>query len=430
MIATLIGFGCLFCLLFFGFPLTLALGLVGYVGFGLIIGFGPSGAIVASTAWDTVSSYNLTVLPLFLLMGNLVNHAGLSRELYDASNAFVGHRRGGLAMATVIACGGFSAVCGSSVATAVTMGKIALPSMRRFGYSDALSTGSVAAGGTLGILIPPSVLMVIYGTMTETSVGKLFIAGIVPGVIGVLLYVGAVRYHTMIDSEAGPAGPKAPWRERFIKLGAVWPTLALFLLVIGGIYFGVFTAAEAAGIGAAGALVIALIRRSLTIRSFIGILGDTVRTTAALMAVLIGALVFANFINVTGVSSQTVGMIRELDVAPIVVILIMIGFYILLGCVFESLAMMLLTLPVFFPLVVELGYDAVWFGILMVVLVEISLITPPIGMNLFVIRSVVQTVPMTTIFRGIFPFVAADVVRLAIILFLPALILFLPNQMN
>jgi len=430
MIATLAGFGVLFALLFFGFPLTIALGVVGYAGFGLIIGFGPSGAIVAQTAWDTVSSYNLTVLPLFLLMGNLVNHAGLSRELYDASNAFVGHRRGGLAMATVIACGGFSAVCGSSVATAVTMGKIALPSMKRYGYSDALSTGSVAAGGTLGILIPPSVLMVIYGTMTETSVGKLFIAGIVPGIIGVLLYVGAVRMHIMLDEHAGPAGPLTPWRERFVRLAAVWPTLALFVLVIGGIYFGVFTAAEASGIGAAGALIIALCRRSLTIRSFIAVLGDTVSTTAALMSVLIGALIFANFINVTGVSSQTVGMIRELDVEPIVVILIMIGFYIVLGCVFESLAMMLLTLPVSFPLVIELGYDPVWYGILMVVMVEISLITPPIGMNLFVIRTVAQTVSTTTIFRGILPFVGADIIRLAIIVLLPSLILFLPNQMN
>jgi C4-dicarboxylate transporter DctM subunit len=430
MTATLAGFGALFLLLFFGLPLTLALGLVGYVGFGLIVGFAPSGAIVAQTAWDTVSNYNLTVLPLFLLMGNLVNRAGLSRELYDASNAFVGHRRGGLAMATVIACGGFSAVCGSSVATAVTMGKIALPSMRRYGYSDALSTGSVAAGGTLGILIPPSVLMVIYGTMTETSVGKLFIAGIVPGIIGVLLYMAAVRVHILLDEEAGPAGPLTAWRDRFVKLAAVWPTLALFVLVIGGIYFGMFTAAEAAGIGAAGALVIALLRRSLTLRSFIAVLGDTVRTTASLMAVLIGALIFANFVNVSGVSSQTVGMIRELSVTPFVVILIMIGFYLVLGCVFESLAMMLLTLPVFFPLVVELGYDPVWFGVLMVVLVEISLITPPIGMNLFVIRSVVQTVPTTTIFRGILPFVAADIVRLAIILLLPALILFLPNKMN
>jgi len=429
MTATLLGFAALFALLFFGLPLTIALGSVGYVGFGLIIGFGPSNAIIAQTAWDTVSSYNLTVLPLFLLMGNLVNHAGLSRELYDASNAFVGHRRGGLAMATVIACGGFAAVCGSSVATAATMAKIALPSMRRYGYSDALSTGSVAAGGTLGILIPPSVLMVIYGTMTETSVGKLFIAGVVPGLIGVLLYVGAVSVHTAIDPEAGPAGPKAPWRERMTRLGAVWPTLALFILVIGGIYFGVFTAQEAAGIGATGALVIATLRGTLTVATLVTVLGETVRTTAALMSVLIGALIFANFINVTGISSETVGLIRALDLSPVVVILVMIAFYLVLGCVFESLAMVLLTIPVFYPLVVELGYDPVWFGILIVILVEISLITPPIGMNLFVIRAMSQ-VSTGTIYRGVFPFILGDVIRLAIVVFLPGLILFLPNQMG
>jgi C4-dicarboxylate transporter DctM subunit len=429
MIAALSSFVVLFGLLFLGLPLAFALGLVGYVAFGLVVGFTPAGAMAAQVAWDTLTSYSLSVLPLFVLMGNLVNHAGLSRDLYAASNAFVGHRRGGLAMATIIACGGFAAVCGSSLATAATMATIALPSMRRFGYAEALSTGSVAAGGTLGILIPPSVIMVIYGTMTETSIGQLFVAGILPGTLGILLYVLAVLTVVTIDPKAGPAGPRLSWGERFRALRDVWAILGLFILVIGGIYLGVFTPTEAAGIGAAGAFVIALLRGSLTFKTLVGVLAETARTTAMLLAVLVGALIFSNFINVAGLPEAIVSGIRALDVPPLGVILLLLCFYLVLGCVFDALAMILLTIPVFFPLVQGLGFDPVWFGIVVVVVVEISLITPPIGMNLFVIRSVLKDVPMTTIYRGIVPFIVADIVRLAIIVLIPAFVLFLPSQM-
>jgi len=424
------GFVALFALLFFGVPLAFALGIVGYVGFAFLVGPVPAGAMSAQIAWDTLASYSLSVLPLFVLMGNLVNHAGLSKQLYAASNALVGHYRGGLAMATIVACGGFAAVSGSSLATAATMSSIAMPSMRHYGYSPALSSGAVAAGGTLGILIPPSVIMVIYGSMTETSIGALFVAGIVPGLIGVLFYAAAVRFTVWRDPEAGPAGPKLPLRERLQAVREVWIVLGLFVLIIGGIYLGVFTPTEAAGMGAAGAFLIALFKRTLTPASFARVLVETVQTSAMLMCVLVGALIFSNFVNVAGVPSKVVALIDWFGLPPIGVILLIIVFYLILGCVFDSLAMILLTVPIFFPLVTGLGYDPVWFGILIVVAVEISLITPPIGMNIFIIRTVLSDLPVTTIYRGVVPFILADFLRLALIVALPALILFLPAQMG
>jgi tripartite ATP-independent transporter DctM subunit len=430
MTPALLSFAVLFGLLFLGVPLAFALGLVGFVAFALVIGFNPAGAMVAQVTWDTLTSYSLSVLPLFILMGNLVNHSGLSRELYDASNAFIGHRRGGLAMATIMACGGFAAVCGSSIATAATISTIALPSMRRYGYSPALATGSVAAGGTLGILIPPSVIMVIYGSMTETSIGHLFVAGILPGILGILLYMGAIAAFTAVNPAAGPAGPRFSWPDRFKALRQVWMVLMLFLLVIGGIYLGVFTPTEAAGVGAAGAFVAALLRRTLTFGGFVRILFDSARTSAALMAVLVGALIYSNYINITGTPELIVNAIKSVDASPLAIMGLILVFYVILGCFFDALAMILLTIPIFFPLVMALGFDPVWFGIVVVIVVEISLITPPIGMNLFVIHSVAREVPMTTIYRGIFPFIVADFVRISIVVLWPAFVLFLPRQMG
>jgi C4-dicarboxylate transporter DctM subunit len=430
MTATLVAFAVLFATLFLGVPLAFALGLVGLIGFSLLMGANAAAAMSAQIAWDTLTSYSLSVLPLFILMGNLVNHSGLSRNLYDASNAFIGHRRGGLAMATILASGGFAAVCGSSIATAATISTVALPSMRRFGYSPALSTGSIAAGGTLGILIPPSVIMIIYGSMTETSIGHLFIAGIVPGFLAVLLYMAAVRATIMLDPAAGPAGPRLAWADRFRALREVWMVLLLFLLVIGGIYLGVFTPTEAAGIGAAGAFIAALLRRSLTFAGFVRILFDSARTSAALMGVLVGALIFSNYVNITGAPEAVVEALKSFNFPPLGVMVLILIFYLFLGCVFDALAMILLTVPIFFPLVMALGYDPVWFGIIVVVVVELGLITPPIGMNLFVIQSVARDIPMTTIYRGILPFILVDIIRLAILVLFPWIILFLPQQMG
>ena len=438
MSVVLIGFAVLlFLIIVVRMPIAFGMGLVGFFGFAALQGLEWSN--LADFRWngvlsmasyrviDTVQEYSLSVIPLFILMGNLVTRSGLSHELYHVSNAFLGHRKGGLSMATVVACGGFSAICGSSLATSATMAKVAMPPMRKYGYSDALATASIAAGGTLGILIPPSVILVIYGLLTESSIRELFAAGFIPGMLGILLYLAAVRYVVWRDPSQGPAGEKMPWRERLLALKGVWGVLLLFTIVMGGIYLGIFTPTEAAGIGAGGAFVIALARRSLSLTTLFDTLTDTVRTSAMLFAVVIGALIFSDFINRAGLPDALLGFVTGLEVEPIVVILAILGIYIVLGMVFESLSMMLLTVPVFYPLVSSLGFDLVWFGIVVVVVTEISLITPPVGMNVFVLSAVLRDVKTGTIFKGVTPFWCADIVRLALIVFVTQIAMFLPE---
>ena len=386
---------------------------------------------------DTAQDYGLSVVPLFILMGLFVNKGGLSRELYRVSYVFLGHFRGGLAMATIMACGGFAAICGSSLATAATMSKVALPEMRKYGYSDELSTASIAAGGTLGILIPPSVILVIYGLLTETSIGKLFIAGVIPGIIGILFYLAAVRFIVMRNSAAGPAGEVSSWKERFEAFKDVWAVSALFILVIGGLYglFNfwpihlTFSPTEAAGMGAAGAFFIALSRGQLSFNDIKTVLIETSHTTAILFSVMIGASMFSNFVNLAGLPEGLLSLVNQSGVAPMTVMFSIIIIYILLGCVFESLSMLLLTVPIFFPLVTSLGFNPVWFGIVVVVVTEISLITPPVGLNVFVLKGVVGDVSTGTIFRGVTPFWVVDILRLALIVLVPWLVLALPNSM-
>lgn len=437
MSVILIGFAVLlFLIIVVRMPIAFAMGLVGFFGFATLQGLGFDNlfefrwtgvlSMASYRVIDTVQEYGLSVIPLFILMGNLVTRSGLSHELYHVSNAFLGHRKGGLSMATVVACGGFSAICGSSLATSATMAKVAMPPMRKYGYSDALATASIAAGGTLGILIPPSVILVIYGLLTETSIRELFAAGFIPGLLGVLLYLGAVRYVVWRSPEAGPAGEPMSWPERLAALKGVWGVLLLFTIVMGGIYLGVFTPTEAAGIGAGGALLIALARRRLTLAALFETLSDTARTSAMLFAVVIGALIFSDFINRAGLPDMLLDFVNGMQVAPIVVILAILGIYIMLGMVFESLSMLLLTVPVFYPLVSSLGFDLVWFGIVVVVVTEISLITPPVGMNVFVLSAVLRDVNTGTIFRGVTPFWCADIVRLALIVFVAQISLFLP----
>ncbi len=429
----LIGFAVLLILVLLRMPIAFAMGLVGFGGFGILSGWQPSLAMVGTLVSDTALSYSLSVVPMFILMGNFVARAGLSSELYDASHAFLGHRRGGLSMATIVACGGFSAICGSSLATAATMSKVALPPMRQYGYADTLATASIAAGGTLGILIPPSVILVIYGLMTETSIRELFAAGFLPGLLGILLYMAAVRYVVWRNPEAGPSAPLRPWPERIRSLRNVWSTLLLFIVVIGGIYGGAFTPTEAAGVGAGGAFFIALSRRALTWRVFYEILVDSARTTGVLFMVLIGALIFSNFVNRAGLPDRLLDLVTGNDLSPVMVIAIILVIYVILGCVFESLSMLLLTIPIFFPVVQNLGYAGldpetilVWFGIIAVVVTEISLITPPVGLNVFVLSGVIRDVQTSTVFRGVTPFWCADLVRLAILVLFPAISLALP----
>ncbi len=427
LIETIVSFTAMFLLIGLRVPIAISTALVGFGGFAWIIGWPAAFALVEQTVYGTAFTYEFSVIPLFVLMGNLVNSAGLSRGLYDASYAFLGHRRGGLAMSTIVACGGFSAICGSSLATAATMSKVAMPSMRAYKYDDGLAAASIAAGGTLGILIPPSVILVLYGVMTETSIGQLFAAGLVPGLIGVLLYIFAVLYVVRRDPTAGPCGKRTSWTDRIIALRKVWGALFLFVLVIGGIYAGFFTPTEAAGIGAAGALALAVRRQGMDVRRFALVLFDSARTTAMLFAIVIGALLFANLVNLLGVPAALISLVSEFSVSPPMVILAIICIYILLGCVLESLSMLLLTVPVFFPLISELGFDLVWFGILVVIATEISLITPPIGLNVFVIRSAVPGIPLWTVFRGVVPFWMVDMLRLGLIASVPGLALFLPR---
>ncbi len=434
MEAALIGFAVLLVLVFLRMPIAFAMGLVGFAGFGFLSGFDPSLAMVGTLVSDTALSYGLSVVPMFILMGNFVARAGLSSELYDASHSFLGHKRGGLSMATIVACGGFSAICGSSLATAATMSKVALPPMRQYGYADTLATASIAAGGTLGILIPPSVILVIYGLMTETSIRELFAAGFLPGLLGIFLYMAAVKYTVWRNPDAGPAAPRQNWAQRMTALKGVWGTLLLFLVVMGGIYGGAFTPTEAAGIGAGGAFLIALSRRALTWRIFYEILVDSAQTTAVLFTVLIGALIFSNFVNRAGLPDGLLSLVTGNDLSPVMVIVIILAIYVVLGCVFESLSMLLLTIPIFFPVVQGLNYVGmsgeqilVWFGIIAVVVTEISLITPPVGLNVFVLSGVVKDVSTGTVFKGVTPFWCADIIRLAILVAIPAISLFLPQ---
>ena len=427
MLESLIGFAILLLLVFMRLPIAFAMAIVGVAGFAYLVNWYASLALVSQTIFGTALTYELSVLPLFILMGNFVNRAGLSRELYDASHAFLGHRRGGLAMATIVACAGFSAICGSSLATAATMSQVAMPSMRTYGYADSLAAGSIAAGGTLGILIPPSVILVIYGILTETSIGKLFAAGILPGILGVLCYMGAVQYVIHRRPELGPPTERSDWPARLRALGNVWGVILLFVVVMGGIYTGAFTPTEAAGIGAFCGFLFAWYRGTLTWRVLGAVLADSARTTAMLFTILFGALLFANFVNVAGLPAALIDFAKSFDVAPIVIVIIILVIYIILGCVFESLSMLLLTVPVFFPLVADLGYDLIWFGIIVVVVTEISLITPPVGLNVFVLRGMLPDVSTATIFRGVTPFWCADIVRLAILVALPSVSLVLPH---
>ena len=430
MTEALVGFLLVFVLLLFGTPVAFGMIIVGVLGFAWVVGWFPGVAMLGQIAYETSLSASLSVLPLFILMGNFVSRAGLSRELYDCANAFIGHRRGGLAMATVLACGGFAAVSGSSMATSATMAQVSVPEMRKHGYADSLAAGSIAAGGTLGILIPPSVILVLYGIITATDIGSLFIAGIVPGVIGLLLYLAAVRTITWINPEMGPPGPRADWPQRLRALSRIWGILVLFLVIMGGMYLGVFTPTEAAGVGAGGAFLFVLARRAMTWRVLLETLIQTARTTSMMFILLIGAIVFSNFINVAGLPRELSNWVLSFEASPMLVMLCILGIYLVLGCLLESLSMMLLTVPIFFPIVQSLGFDPIWFGIIVVVVIEISLITPPIGLNVFVMKVALPDVPTTTIFRGVGTFIVADILRLALLLLFPALVLFAPNLMG
>ena len=430
MIEAALGFLAVFAMAFIRIPLALAMAIAGIAGLGLMRGWQPAFASTSQVIFETGFAYVLSVIPLFILMGNLVARAGMARELYTAANAFVGHRKGGLAMASIIASGGFGSICGSSIATAATMTRVAYPEMKRHGYKDTLATGAIASGGTLGILIPPSTVMVIYGIITETDIGKLFVAGILPGLVAIACLCLAVVYITWRDPAAGPPAERFTWSQRFAAVRGIWGVGLLFALVIGGIYGGVFTATEGAGVGAAGAFFFALFRGALTPRILLDILVESTRTTAMLFTILIGAMVFTSFINFTSMPGDLRDFLLQFSPHPLMVVVVMMAIYVALGLVMEDLSMVLLTIPVFFPVITGLGFDPVWFGILIVTIVEIGMISPPVGMNLFVMNSLLPLVKLKNIFKGVWPFVMADIVRLCILIAFPAISLWLPGFMN
>lgn len=430
MIESLLGFGAIFLLALLRFPLAFSMGIVGVVGIGLTRGWQPALASTAQVVYETGFAYTLSVIPLFILMGNFVARAGLAHELFQAAYAFIGHLRGGLAHATVAACAGFGAICGSSIATAATMSKVAYPSMKRLGYSDSLSTGVMASGGTLGIMIPPSTIMVIYGIITETNIGKLFAAGVIPGLLTAALMMATIAWMTARDPEHAPAGERTSWPDRWKALRGIWGVVLLVVVVLGGIYGGLFTATEGAGFGAFGAFLFALARRRLTWGVLFQVLVESARTTGMLFTLLIAATIFANFVNFTTMPGDLKEWITHLGLSPSMIIVAMMFIYIVLGTVMEELTMVLLTIPLFFPIVLSLGFDPVWFGVLIVMIVQIGLISPPVGMNLFVLNALLPGVGLSAIFRGCWPFVVTMIGVLILLIVFPGLSLWLPSLMQ
>ena len=425
-----LGLVVLLALLFLRVPVAVAMGVVGVSGMMALLGMGAGVSLLRTAPWTSVASYDYAVIPLFMFMGNICFHSGISEELFRMLHRLVGHFRGGLALATVGACAGFAALSGTTLATAVTMGAVALPEMKKLGYDPALSTGVVAAGGTLGVLIPPSTVLVIYGMLTEQNIAELFMAGIVPGILQALFYAVTVAVVCRMKPDAGPACAPFPWKERLVSLRASWPVLALFALIMGGICRGWFSPSEAAAVGASGALVLALLRRRLTMHAFGASLMEAVKSTAMIMIVMVGAMLLGYFFSVTRIPFTLASEVSALEISPVMIMVTLVVMYVLLGCVMIPIAMIVLTMPIVFPLITSLGYDPVWFGIIVVRIFEIAQITPPVGLNVFVIKSVAHDVPLTTIFRGVSWFLVADILHLAMLFAFPGLSLWLPSLMQ
>jgi C4-dicarboxylate transporter DctM subunit len=425
----ILGFVLLFALMLLRVPIGMAMGLVGVGGFAYLSGGGPALKIVGHTTMRTVTDFNFAVVPLFLLMGSFATTSGMSRELFRAANGFVGHLRGGLGIATIAACGGFAAICGSSVATAATFSRVAYPEMRRYGYPQSFATGVIAAGGTLGIMIPPSTVFAVYGLITEQDVGKLFIAGVIPGILAVLMYMATITVIGAVRPGFLPAGPRSSWKERFVGLREVWATILLFAFVIGGIYGGMFTATEAAGMGAGGAFILGVLRGRLSRADILRSLLEATRTTAAVFTVLIGAILFGYFLTITQTPQKLTEFLVDLGIGRYGILALILLMYLVLGCLMDALAMIILTVPIIFPVIKQLGFDPIWFGVIVVMTVELGLIHPPVGMNIFVIKSVVDDVKISTIFYGVFPFIITDLIRLAILVAFPIIAQWLPSHM-
>lgn len=425
----LIGFAASLFLIGLGVPVALSLGFTGVAGYIFLNGWPGALFVVGSGPFEAIFPYSLSVIPLFLMMGVFSSRCGLSSDLFQAANALVGRFRGGLAIATICASAGFGAICGSSLATVATIGRVALPEMRKAGYDDRLSAASVAAGGTLGVMIPPSILLIIYGLLTEQSIGKLFSAAIIPGLLGTFLYAVCVSIQVRLNPSLVGSVESAPASVQWRLVRKAWPVAALFAVVIGGIQTGLFSPTEAAAVGAAGAVLFAAGRRTLTRSSLYSAMRETVELTGMIFFVIIGAALFNFFIETTGLPRYLIATVEGSGLTSFQVLLVIMVFYLILGCFMDSMSMIMLTIPFVFPLISALGFDPIWFGVLVVTVAELGLITPPVGMNLFVVQGVVPGLRSATVMRGILPFIFADVVRLALLIMVPTLALYLPSQL-
>ena len=421
------GFIALFAMMLLRVPVGMAMGLVGVAGFGAMTGLKPALSLIGQTSMRTVTDYTFGVIPMFLLMGAFVSNSGMSRELFRAANTFLGHLRGGLGFATIVACAAFAAISGSSVATAATFSTVAYPEMRRFGYPQSVAAGTIAAGGTLGAMFPPSTVLVVYGIITEQDIGKLFMAGIIPGVVAVCMYIATLAVIGVVRPTLLPRGPRSTWSDRLAAIKDVWAPILLFVFVIGGLYGGLFTPTEAGGMGAGGAFIIGVARRRLPRAMILQSLLQATRTAAAVFTVLIGALLFGYFLTITGTPQHVTEFQTGLGVGPYGVLLLILLMYLVLGCLMDAMAMIILTVPIVFPVITQLGFDPIWFGVIIVMTVELGLIHPPVGMNVFVIKSVVGELRFSTIFRGVAPFIITDLLRLALLVALPILATWLPS---
>ena len=425
-----IGLVALVVLLFSGMPVGFLLALLGFIGFALVVTPDAALSLLARDFYTNFSAYSLTVIPMFILMGQIAFYAGISRRLYDFAYTLVGRWRGGLAIATTVACAGFAAICGSTNATAATMGTVALPEMKRYHYDPKLATGCVAAGGSLGILIPPSVVFIVYGIMTQQSIGKLFVAGILPGALLTLSFIVTVYLMVRIKPSLAPPGEKVSLKDALGSLWGVAETLLLFILVMWGLFTGFFTPTEAGAVGAAGALIVALVRRQLSWEGFKNAVLDTTRTSAMVMLIVTGAAVFGHFLAVTRIPYDLANWVGGLNVSPTTVVALIVVIYVIGGCFIDSLALILLTVPIFYPVVLSLGLDPIWFGVIIVLVTQIGVISPPLGTNVYIIKGVAGDVALGDIFRGVTPFIVAMIVCTALIIAFPQIATLLPGLMR
>jgi len=426
----IIGLILLFVLIFTKMPVGFLMALLGVGGFAYLVTVDAALNLMAKDLYDVFGSYNLTVIPLFILMGQIAFHSGISSRLFKVAYTFIGHWPGGMAVATLGACTGFSAICGSTNATAATMAAVTLPEMKKYQYQDSLATGVVAAGGSLGILIPPSVIFIIYGIMTEQSIGKLFMAGIVPGLLLTVLFILTVVTWATLKPELAPRGPRTSLKEKLDSLAGLIETLILFALVMGGLFWGIFTPTEAGAIGAMGTLVIATVRRNISLKAFIQALFETTRISCMVLVIVAGATVFGHFLAITRIPFDVASWVTGFNLPPHLIMALIIAVYLIGGCFIDALAFIMLTVPIFYPVIVSMGYDPMWFGVVIVMVTQIGVITPPVGVNVYVVSGVARTVPLEVIFKGVLPLLIALVVGVLLMIPFPQIALFLPALMQ